>query len=152
VLGSGGSVSVGFIKAERPVRWVSLNLKRYLPSEVHPCCAGKFFIKRMFLPRAPLSTPDMSARCIILFSRGGLFFIMWDAGFSMILWEMATMTKPFEMMGREQFLKEVVSSCCSANGGTLSTFALHLCSPTEVKPLYLLQGCYTEIQHAAHPS
>lgn len=27
----------------------------------------------------------------------------------MILWEMATMTKPFEMMGREQFLKEVVS-------------------------------------------
>ncbi|CAN0063951.1 unnamed protein product [Pylaiella littoralis] len=29
-------------------------------------------------------------------------------GFAMILWEMATMTKPFEMMGREQFLKEVV--------------------------------------------
>ena len=30
----------------------------------------------------------------------------------MILWEMATMTKPFEMMGREQFLKEVVSFRC----------------------------------------
>eukprot|EP00752_Nemacystus_decipiens_P007988 g7136.t1 len=29
-------------------------------------------------------------------------------GFAMIVWEMATMTKPFEMMGREQFLKEVV--------------------------------------------
>ncbi|CAM9256918.1 unnamed protein product [Ectocarpus sp. 12 AP-2014] len=29
-------------------------------------------------------------------------------GFAMILWEMATMTKPFEMMGREQFLQQVV--------------------------------------------
>lgn len=28
----------------------------------------------------------------------------------MILWEMATMTKPFETMGREQFLQQVVSS------------------------------------------
>lgn len=26
----------------------------------------------------------------------------------MILWEMATMTKPFEMMGREEFFREVV--------------------------------------------
>eukprot|EP00903_Cladosiphon_okamuranus_P011854 g11136.t1 len=29
-------------------------------------------------------------------------------GFAMILWEMATMAKPFEMMEREQFMKEVV--------------------------------------------
>lgn len=27
----------------------------------------------------------------------------------MILWEMATMTKPFERMGREEFFREVVS-------------------------------------------
>eukprot|EP00904_Undaria_pinnatifida_P012454 jgi/Undpi1/8339/HiC_scaffold_25.g10808.m1 len=29
-------------------------------------------------------------------------------GFSMILWEMATMTKPFERMGRDEFFREVV--------------------------------------------
>lgn len=28
----------------------------------------------------------------------------------MILWEMASMTKPFEMMGREDFYQEVVSA------------------------------------------
>lgn len=41
-------------------------------------------------------------RCLVVF---GLLLV----GFAMILWEMATMTKPFEMMGREEFLREVVS-------------------------------------------
>lgn len=30
------------------------------------------------------------------------------AGFAIILWEMATMTKPFEALGREEFFREVV--------------------------------------------
>lgn len=54
----------------------------------------------------------------------------------MILWEMTTMTKPFEMMGREQFLKQVVSSCCSARSAR-SRHLFLLCFATEVKPLFL---------------
>lgn len=40
------------------------------------------------------------------------FLFRSGAGFAMILWEMATMTKPFERMGREEFFREVVSSAC----------------------------------------
>lgn len=47
------------------------------------------------------------------------------------------MTKPFEMMGREQFLKEVVSFVSLRKSGTLTTSVVYLCFPKRVKPFSL---------------
>ena len=74
-------------KRQRGIRCV------VIPAGVHVECMLTWYI--------------ISARCCALYPlfRAG-------AGFAMILWEMATMTKPFERMGREEFFREVVSSAC----------------------------------------
>ena len=140
-LGVGGGVSVGTLEAEISTSWASWKLEN-CARDIHSHLTGGFaFNETMVVQRK-----SSEARCLLMWCISCVwwmfcFFVARRAGFSMILWEMTTMTKPFEMMGREEFLKEVVSFCCRAMAAhSLCFVCTALAKPISLPPFIGTDG------------